>query len=116
VLLVRIPNGSSVTEDLQMQVNGDSGTNYDYRQQDGTPQTGQSAISFGRIASDFKFRIGMQGLLSSTWGGEAQDHYMYDSAATQFKNSALTGGYVDTITFLSSGGSNFDLELDVFGV
>lgn len=104
-----------------IQVNSDTGSNYDRQNEDGSTTTGSSNVDFGVNLNQnqgYRGDIRMDGRWDHAWVVDSKlvrTHGLGSTRAVKAKNNSVSGP-LDTITFLTPFGSEtYDLQAEVYG-
>jgi len=116
-VLVKIVEGSSsLVGAFDLQINGDTGANYEYVTVGGTETTGASAIE---LAGDWGHSVGQVITMSGEWGAEWSCNTGVQRARSNRSlagnNSSVTSP-LDSITIKDDGSKSGSLTARVYGV
>lgn len=101
---------------LRMQVNGDTGTNYNFYQQNGTYSSGNSSVWMGRVGPGASSSViwRMAGDWQGVFSGRVEHAAIKNDTADWFENEAVTTP-LDTISFNIPSSETVSGTFEVFG-
>jgi len=99
---------------ISVRVNGDSGSNYFYRETDGSSTA--NASEWPQVANDSGFS-GQRLSIAGRWSGDCGlfNQPLVDSSRVISGNNSSVISPLDSITFLNTTGTNFDATVHVYG-